>query len=96
MDYIGEPSDNRLFVYNVTEQGDHTFTMQKSDRTLIQDDKLSNASVGPHYFFFQVSGTGFNNSQLTTRITAPLAAGTYPWQIRDANGVIVLQGTMVI
>nr|WP_325295090.1 S-layer homology domain-containing protein [uncultured Oscillibacter sp.] len=96
MDFIGNPSDNRLFKYTVTEQGNHTFTMQNSAGTLIQDDVLSNASVGPHYFFFQVSGTGFNNAQSTTRIEHPLAAGTYPWQIRDANGVIVLQGTMVI
>ena len=63
MDFIGNPSDNRLFKYTVTEQGNHTFTMQNSAGTLIQDDVLSNASVGPHYFFFQVSGTGFNNSQ---------------------------------
>ena len=101
---IGDIDADLVRLWKISARGQaDTFTLYlyNQNGTLAHDEAVTlTAQSSAALFCLQVTaaqdGTFHNHAGVTTTLNSALAAGTYHWVVRDAEGIIVVQGDVIV
>ena len=93
-DMGGDADDNRIFKFTMPEDGTATLTIRDSSGDIKYAEAFA-TTKGPHYFYVQVTGTGFVNAGDGAMKNTALGAGNYNYKV-TADGKTLLEGKFTI